>query len=42
MILISAGVPMGSAAAGLRILGWPAIFLLGGVLPLAMVPPLAL
>jgi hypothetical protein len=41
MILISAGVPMGSAAAGLRILGWPAI-LLGGVLPLAMVPPLAL
>jgi MFS transporter, AAHS family, 4-hydroxybenzoate transporter len=48
VILISAGVPMGSAIAGLlasqlvRILGWPAIFLVGGVLPLAMVPLLAL
>ena len=48
VILISAGVPIGSAVAGLlasqfvRILGWPAIFVVGGVLPLAMTPLLAL
>jgi MFS transporter, AAHS family, 4-hydroxybenzoate transporter len=48
VILMSAGVPMGFTIGGLlssqlvSIFGWPAIFVVGGVLPLAMVPLLAL
>jgi MFS transporter, AAHS family, 4-hydroxybenzoate transporter len=48
VILMSAGVPIGFALGGLLasrlvpVFGWPAIFVVGGVLPLAMVPPLAL
>jgi AAHS family 4-hydroxybenzoate transporter-like MFS transporter len=47
MILIGAGVPIGFAAGGLLAsrlvgpLGWPAIFVAGGVLPIAIVPLLA-
>ena len=48
VILMSAGVPLGFTVGGLaasqlvRFLGWPAIFVVGGVLPLAMAPLLAL
>jgi MFS transporter, AAHS family, 4-hydroxybenzoate transporter len=48
VILTSAGVPIGFAAGGLlatrlvAMFGWPAIFVAGGVLPLAFVPLLAL
>jgi MFS transporter, AAHS family, 4-hydroxybenzoate transporter len=48
VILMSAGVPIGSAVGGLlasqlvRVFGWQAIFVVGGVLPLAMAPLLAL
>jgi MFS family permease len=48
VILMFAGVPIGFALGGLLasrlvpVFGWPAIFVVGGVLPLAMVPPLAL
>src|SRR5579864_2884526 len=48
MILIGAGVPIGFAAGGLLAsrlvgpLGWPAIFVAGGALPIALVPLLAL
>ncbi|HEV3061725.1 MAG TPA: MFS transporter [Vicinamibacterales bacterium] len=48
MILIGAGVPIGFAAGGLLAsrlvgpLGWPAIFVTGGVLPIALVPLLVL
>lgn len=48
VILMSAGVPIGFAVGGLlasqlvRVLGWPAIFVVGGVLPLAIVPLLTL
>ncbi len=48
VILASTGVPIGFTVGGLlasqlvRFLGWPAIFVVGGVLPLAMVPLLAL
>jgi AAHS family 4-hydroxybenzoate transporter-like MFS transporter len=48
VILMSAGVPIGFSAGGLlaswlvRVFGWPAIFVTGGVLPLAVVPLLAL
>ena len=47
VMLMSVGVPMGFAIGGLlasqfvRVFGWPAIFVAGGVLPLAMVPVLA-
>jgi AAHS family 4-hydroxybenzoate transporter-like MFS transporter len=46
--LMSVGVPIGFAAGGLlasqlvRLIGWPAIFVTGGVGPLVMVPLLAL
>jgi len=45
--LMSAGIPIGFTLGGLLaghlapLFGWPAIFILGGVLPLAMVPLLA-
>ena len=48
VILMSAGVPIGFSVGGLlaswliRVFGWPAIFVTGGVLPLAVVPLLAL
>jgi MFS transporter, AAHS family, 4-hydroxybenzoate transporter len=48
VMLMSVGVPIGIAAGGLlaglfvRLIGWPAIFVAGGVAPLAMVPFLAL
>jgi MFS family permease len=48
VILMVAGVPIGFALGGLLagqlapLFGWPAIFVLGGVLPLATVPLLAL
>jgi len=48
VMLMSAGVPIGFTVGGLLasqlvgLFGWPAIFVTGGVLPLAMVPPLAL
>jgi AAHS family 4-hydroxybenzoate transporter-like MFS transporter len=48
LILMSAGVPIGFTIGGLlssqlvSFFGWPAIFVVGGVLPLAMVPLLAL
>jgi MFS transporter, AAHS family, 4-hydroxybenzoate transporter len=48
VILMSAGVPIGFAAGGflasqlVRGFGWPAIFIVGGILPLAMAPLLAL
>ncbi len=48
VILMSAGVPMGFTIGGLLasqlvpFFGWPAIFVAGGVLPLAIVPLLAL
>jgi MFS transporter, AAHS family, 4-hydroxybenzoate transporter len=48
VILMSAGIPIGFTLGGLLasqlvpVFGWPAIFVVGGVLPLAMVPPLAL
>jgi MFS transporter, AAHS family, 4-hydroxybenzoate transporter len=48
VMLVSVGVPIGFTVGGLlasqlvRIFGWPAIFVLGGMLPLAMVPVLAL
>ena len=48
VILMSVGVPVGFTVGGLlasqlvRVFGWPAIFIVGGLLPLAMVPPLAL
>ncbi len=48
VILMSASVPIGFAVGGLlasqlvRVLGWPAIFVVGGVLPLAIVPLLTL
>jgi AAHS family 4-hydroxybenzoate transporter-like MFS transporter len=48
VILMSAGVPIGFTVGGLlasklvSVFGWPAIFVVGGVLPLAMVPLLAL
>lgn len=48
LILMSAGVPIGFTIGGLlssqlvSVFGWPAIFVVGGVLPLAMVPLLAL
>jgi AAHS family 4-hydroxybenzoate transporter-like MFS transporter len=48
LILMSAGVPIGFTIGGLlasqivSVSGWPAIFVVGGVLPLAMVPLLAL
>jgi MFS transporter, AAHS family, 4-hydroxybenzoate transporter len=48
LILISAGVPIGFAVGGLLasqlvgVFGWPAIFVVGGVLPLAMAALLAL
>jgi MFS transporter, AAHS family, 4-hydroxybenzoate transporter len=48
VILMSTGVPIGLTVGGLlasqlvRFLGWPAIFVVGGVLPLMMVPLLAL
>jgi MFS transporter, AAHS family, 4-hydroxybenzoate transporter len=47
VILMSAGVPIGFTIEGLlssqlvSVFGWPAIFVVGGVLPLAMVPLLA-
>jgi len=48
VILMSMGIPTGFAIGGLlssrlvALFGWPAIFMMGGVLPLAMVPLLAL
>jgi MFS transporter, AAHS family, 4-hydroxybenzoate transporter len=48
VMLMSAGVPIGFTLGGLLasrlvpVFGWPAIFVVGGVLPLAMVPLLAL
>ena len=48
VILMSAGVPIGFSTGGLlasglvRVFGWPAIFVTGGALPLAVVPLLAL
>jgi AAHS family 4-hydroxybenzoate transporter-like MFS transporter len=48
VILMSAGIPIGFTLGGLLasqlvpVFGWPAIFVVGGILPLAMVPPLAL
>ena len=48
VILMSTGVPIGFTVGGLlasqlvRFLGWPAIFVVGGVLPLAMLPLLTL
>jgi AAHS family 4-hydroxybenzoate transporter-like MFS transporter len=48
VLLMSAGVPIGFTIGGLlasrlvSVFGWPAIFVVGGVLPLAMVPLLAL
>jgi AAHS family 4-hydroxybenzoate transporter-like MFS transporter len=48
LLLVSAGVPIGFTVGGLlasqlvRAFGWPAIFVVGGVLPLAMAPLLAL
>jgi MFS transporter, AAHS family, 4-hydroxybenzoate transporter len=42
------GIPIGFTVGGLlasqlvRVLGWPAIFVVGGLLPLVMVPLLAL
>lgn len=48
VMLMSVGVPIGFTIGGLlasqlvRVFGWPAIFAVGGVLPLAMVPVLAL
>ena len=48
VILMSAGVPIGFAAGGflasqlVRGFGWPAIFIVGGILPLGMAPLLAL
>jgi len=48
VMLMSAGVPMGFTVGGflasqlVGLFGWPAIFVAGGVLPLAMVPLLAL
>ena len=47
-MLMSAGVPIGVAAGGflasqlVRNFGWPTIFIVGGILPLVMVPLLAL
>jgi MFS transporter, AAHS family, 4-hydroxybenzoate transporter len=47
VMLMSVGVPIGFTIGGLlasqlvRVVGWPAIFVVGGVLPLAMVPLLA-
>jgi MFS transporter, AAHS family, 4-hydroxybenzoate transporter len=48
VMLMSVGVPIGFTVGGLlasqlvRFFGWPAIFVAGGVLPLAMLPLLAL
>jgi AAHS family 4-hydroxybenzoate transporter-like MFS transporter len=48
VILMSAGVPIGFTLGGLLasqlvpMFGWPVIFVVGGVLPLAMAPPLAM
>jgi MFS transporter, AAHS family, 4-hydroxybenzoate transporter len=48
VILMSAGVPIGITAGGflasqlVRGFGWPAIFIIGGILPLVMAPLLAL
>jgi MFS transporter, AAHS family, 4-hydroxybenzoate transporter len=48
VILMSVGVPIGFSAGGLmagwlvRVFGWPAIFVTGGLLPLAVAPLLAL
>ncbi|MBV8704617.1 MAG: MFS transporter [Acetobacteraceae bacterium] len=48
VILMSMGIPIGFTIGGLlssrlvAVFGWPAIFMMGGVLPLAMVPLLAL
>jgi MFS transporter, AAHS family, 4-hydroxybenzoate transporter len=48
VILMSTGVPIGFTIGGLlasklvSVFGWPAIFVVGGVLPLAIVPLLAL
>jgi MFS transporter, AAHS family, 4-hydroxybenzoate transporter len=48
VMLMSAGVPIGVAAGGflasqlVRSFGWPAIFIVGGILPLVMAPLLAL
>ena len=48
LILLNTGVPIGFAVSGLlagllvRVFSWPAIFVVGGLLPLAMVVPLAL
>jgi AAHS family 4-hydroxybenzoate transporter-like MFS transporter len=48
VILMSTGVPLGFSVGGLlaswlvRLFGWPAIFVTGRVLPLALVPVLAL
>jgi MFS transporter, AAHS family, 4-hydroxybenzoate transporter len=48
VMLMSVGIPIGFTVGGLlasqlvRVLGWPAIFVVGGALPLAMVPLLAL
>jgi len=48
VILMSAGVPIGFTLGGLlasrlvQVFGWPAIFVVGGVLPFAMIPVLAL
>jgi MFS transporter, AAHS family, 4-hydroxybenzoate transporter len=48
VILMSSGVPIGVAAGGflasqlVRGFGWPAIFIVGGILPLMMAPLLAL
>jgi AAHS family 4-hydroxybenzoate transporter-like MFS transporter len=48
VILMSAGVPIGFTLGGLlasrlvQLLGWPAIFMMGGVLPFAIIPVLAL
>ena len=48
LILMSTGVPIGFTIGGLlssqlvSVFGWPAIFVVGGLLPLAMVPLLAL
>jgi MFS transporter, AAHS family, 4-hydroxybenzoate transporter len=48
VILMSAGVPIGFTLGGLiasrlvQVFSWPAIFVVGGVLPFAMIPVLAL
>jgi MFS transporter, AAHS family, 4-hydroxybenzoate transporter len=48
VMLMSVGVPIGFTIGGLlasqlvRVFGWPAIFAVGGMLPLAMMPVLAL